>query len=131
MVNFLAVLVAAIVSMGIGALWYNVLFGKLMAKLSGKTPEDTEKKATWVVYVLDFISLFVTAYVLGIFLDYVNVYNVLVSMFVGFIAWLGFIATNTLGGVLWEKKPWSVYLLKNAHHLITFIVIGLILGLWA
>ena len=43
-VNYLAVLVAAIVSMVIGGLWYSpLLFGNVWMKLSGITQKDVEK----------------------------------------------------------------------------------------
>ena len=62
-INFLAVLVATIVSMVLGALWYSpILFGKLWAKLSKFTEEDIEKakkKGMTKNYILNFISLFV------------------------------------------------------------------------
>jgi hypothetical protein len=43
-INYLAVLVAALVSMVIGGLWYSpLLFGNIWMKLSGITQKDVEK----------------------------------------------------------------------------------------
>lgn len=47
----------------------------------------------------------------------------------GFWNWLGFIAPVTLGVVLWEGKPWKLWVLHNAYYLLALLVMGVILGL--
>lgn len=49
---------------------------------------------------------------------------------VGFWNWLGFVAPVTLGGVLWEGKPWKLWGLNNGYQLLSLLVMGVILALW-
>lgn len=52
-INYLAVVVAAVVSMGLGAFWYSPLgFGKMWMNLSGITPQN--QQASLMVSLQDF-----------------------------------------------------------------------------
>ena len=60
-INYLAVLVSAIIGMIIGALWYSpLLFGKLWMKLSGMTEKqlnEAKKKGMGKMYLVAFIGV--------------------------------------------------------------------------
>ncbi|MBI4158659.1 DUF1761 domain-containing protein [Candidatus Woesearchaeota archaeon] len=130
------VLVTAVVSMVIGALWYSpLLFGKLWMKLSKVSEKEIQKmhkkSGTTRGYVLAFLSTLVMSYVLAYFIGYVGANAVLDGAVVGFLLWLGFIATVSLGTVLWEGKSFKLYVLNNMHHLISLVVMGAILATWS
>lgn len=126
-VNFLAVLVAAIVSMVIGAVWYSPLvFGKIWMKLSGVMPKGGAVKS----YLIGGISTLVTSYVLAHFIHFAEATTVVQGITAGFWLWLGFIATTTLSSVIWEGKPVKLYILNNAYSLVSLIVMGAILSVW-
>jgi len=133
-INYIAVLVAAVVNMIIGALWYSpVLFGNLWMRLSGmdkKSIGKSKQKGMGKLYAAAFISTFVMAFVLAHFIDYTESSTVSDGMQAGFWIWLGFIATVSLGGVLWEKKPIKVWVLNNAYNLFGLLVMGSILAVW-
>ena len=125
MVNYLAVLVAAIAGMVIGFIWYNPkVFGKMWMKLSGVSSKDKPDKLNML---LAFISQLVMAYVLAMF---VQVGNLNASLQTSALLWLGFIGTMTLGSVLWQGKSWKLWLLNNAHNLVAILVMGSIIALW-
>lgn len=122
---------AAVAAMIIGASWYSPLgFGKAWVRLSGvskATMEKAKKKGMGKSYAAAFASNIVMASVLALFISgpRASAYSGVVTG--GFI-WLGFIATMTLGMVLWEGKPFKLYLLNNGHELVTLVVMGAILG---
>ena len=130
-VNYWAVLVAAIVSFVIGGLWYSpMLFGKLWMQLSGLTNKDMEaakKKGMTKSYILQFVASLITACVLAHFISLLNIGTVPELFQLVFLAWIGFQAANTVGMVLWEGKPWSLYLLNTASCLVTLAAMGLTL----
>ncbi len=134
-INYIAVLVAAIVSMVLGALWYSpLLFAKPWMKLSGMTEQkmnEAKKKGMAIMYVLAFVGCFVTSYVMAHFVDYTEATTFFLGMQAGFWIWLGFLATTTLGMVLWEGKPWALWMLNNGHLLLNLLVMGGILAMWA
>jgi hypothetical protein len=133
-VNYLAVLVAAIASMAFGFFWYSPAgFGKQWIKLSGMTKkqlDSAKKKGMGKSMTLGFIAQLVMAYVLAVFLGYTNSTTWMAGIVVAFWLWLGFIATVSLGSVLWDNKPFTLYLLNVAHWLIAVGIMGAILGAW-
>jgi len=133
-INYLAVLVAAVASMALGFLWYGPLFGKTWAQLMGfdkkKMAEAKKKgmpKQTWVLMVA---GTLVTSYVLAHFVDYLDATNVAGALQAGFWLWLGFIVPVQLGMVLWEGKPWKLYVINVAYYLVNLSVMASILALW-
>ena len=129
-VDYLAVLIAAVASMIIGYVWYGPLFGKQWMKLSGVTQGDIEagKKDMPKTYGLMYISAAVMAYVLSAFIYYAGATDMVAGAMVGFWAWLGFVATVLLGGVLFEKKSLDLYYLNSGYNLVTLVVMGAIIA---
>ena len=134
-INYLAVLVAAVVSMVLGAVWYGPLFGKKWSELMGwssMTPEQTAemKKSANKSYFWMFLSSLVMAYVTAWVVGVAGVSDFSGGLEVGFWLWLGFVATVSLGGVLWEKKPIKLWALNNGFNLLNLLVYGVILAGW-
>ena len=133
MVNYLAVLVAAVAAYGIGFLWYGPLFGKkwmALMKVSDKDIEKAKQKGMAKSYAITFVTTLVTAYVLAWFVAYVGMTPAGGAM-TGALIWLGFMATSGVGMVLWDNKPWALYALNMGHSLLSLVVMGLIVGAWA
>ena len=133
MINYVAVLVSAIVGFGIGGLWYSpLLFGRTWMKLINitqkemKANKDKAKKG----YIFMFVALLVMAYALSLFVNYAGATTLTAGLLVGFWAWLGFVATVLLGEFLWENKPFSLYLINVSHYLVVLVVMGAILAVW-
>ena len=132
-INYIAVLVSAVAGFVIGALWYSVLFGKVWMKLSGmdnKKIEKEKKKGMTKSFIGGFVALLVMAFVLAHFVDMAEAATVLEGAQAGFWAWLGFVATIMLNKVLWEGKPFKLYLLDAAHYFVVLIIMGAILAVW-
>lgn len=137
LINYWAVLAAAVASMVLGFLWYGPLFGKQWVALSGLSQEklDTAKnRGMSKMYVITFIGSLVMSYVLAhalIFAStYLEVTGFSAGVMAGFWNWLGFVAPVTVGVVLWEGKSWKLWVLNNAYHLLALVVMGVILALW-
>ena len=137
-INYVANLIISILAMVFGFLWYGPLFGRKWMKLMGLSHKDLGemKMNMGVTYFTAFITTIVTVSVLSYFvnlavIDEINGASTFFSgAIVGFIVWLGFIATSTLGQFLWEGKPFSLYLLNNMHNLIFYLVVGGVLAVW-
>ena len=123
-VNLVAVIVAAVVSMVIGAIWYSPkVFGGEWMKSGGGGHGDMKKAYFWT-----FIGTLVTAYVLSYFIGHPGMANVGAS--VGFWAWLGFMAPVELGAVVWGNKPMKHFWVCAGHSLVSLVVMGSILAVW-
>ncbi len=129
-VNYLAVVVAAIVNYVIATIWYAAIFGKAWQKLTG----ITEMKPAPMNIVLSLIGSLVLSFVLCHSIAFGNAYTNMSGigggLMGGFFGWLGYIAPVTLTTKLYEKKPWGLWLLDNAFWLISLLVMGMILSSW-
>ncbi|MDO8553336.1 MAG: DUF1761 domain-containing protein [Candidatus Micrarchaeota archaeon] len=132
MVNFVAIVIAAVVSFVLGMIWFGPLFGKTWMKLTGVSEKDAAKGKKGdnmpMLLVAQFVTALVTAYVLSMFVGFVGAKDAMSGAMVGFWAWLGFLATTSLGMVLWEGKPMELYLLKNGHMFVELLLMGAILA---
>ena len=133
-VNYLAVLISAVVSMVVGFIWYHPLvFGKKWLKYIHMTEKETKEMNMGSSYLIMFVSSLVTAYVMAHFLLYSNAQTALDGAKTAFWLWLGFVATTGLGDVLFGgklKKPWGMYLIQMSHYLVNFAILGGILTVW-
>ena len=139
-INYWAVLLSAIVNMGLGFAWYGPLFGKKWMSLSGISEQQIEefkkagKNEMNKQYAIAFVAALVMALVLAEFVvfaeNYLLLYGVGLGIKVGFMAWLGFVVPVTLSSVLWEKKPWALWGLNAGYYLVLLLVTGVILATW-
>jgi hypothetical protein len=132
-VNYLAVIVAALATFFIGALWYSpLLFAKHWMKAHGYTEEKLKEmqKTAMPAYVVSLVCYLVMAYVLAMFLGVMNVAGAKGGMWVGFFAWLGFAATIGLTANMFSDKKLSTYIIDAGYQLTYLLVMGAILGAW-
>ncbi len=132
-VNILAVALAAIASMVIGYVWYSpMVFGKSWMKMMGKSAKDmaSKKSSMPMMMGVGYITTLVMAYVLALFIQYTGAITPLQGAMTAFWAWLGFVATITLGSVLWEGKSVQLYIMNASHYLVSLLVMGAIIAAW-
>jgi hypothetical protein len=129
-VNYLAVVIVALVNYVIGAIWYGVLFRKPWMKLAGVS----EMKVTAVSVVVALVGALFTSYILAHAVIFASAYlktsGVGAGLTTGFFNWIGFIAPVTIGVVIYEKKPVMYWVLNNAYWLVSLLVMGVILSVW-
>lgn len=133
--NYLAIIVAAIVNVVIGSLWYSpVLFAKKWAKAAGIKKEDMDKgyKMGPSMYVAPLITALIASFVLAWFINALNVNSLTGGLQIGFLAWLGFTTTAQVlnSWVFSGGRPKELYIINTGYHLVIFCVMGAILGAW-
>ena len=133
--NFLAIIVAAIINVVLGSLWYSpVFFAKPWAKAMGMSKEQIGKgmKMGAGMYVPPLLAALVTSYVLAWFLRALEVTTVMGGVQIGFLAWLGFTTTAQVlnSWVFSGGKPKELYFINTGYQLVAFCLMGAILGGW-
>ena len=133
-INYMAVAAAAVINMLVGYAWFGPLFGKAWLKTLGmskdqmKAPKGAEMAKIYGVAV---ISALIMAYVLVHFIEASGgATSASTGAIIGFWAWLGFVATTTLGGVLWEKKSLTWFLITASYYLVVLVINGALLAVW-
>ncbi|MBI2102462.1 DUF1761 domain-containing protein [Candidatus Woesearchaeota archaeon] len=128
--NYWAILVAALIQYALGALWYSpLMFGNQWLKLMKIDPKQmgSRKKEAQRGYALMLVTALVMSFVLARF---VMPGTWMSGAVTGLWIWLGFIATVTLGGFLWEGKAFTLYLLNAGYWLVTLVATGALLAAW-
>ena len=127
-INWLAVVAAAVATFLIGGLWYGPLFGKAWMRASGVTAEQAGKGNTGMIFGVSFVLQLIAAAVL--------------AAFIGPEATLGFaVAAAAAVGLFWvgpafgvvylfEQRPLAHWLVNAGYHVVSFVVMGVILGAW-
>lgn len=128
-INFLAVLVAAILSFGIGALWYSpVLFGNAWMKLVGKTEEQIKSQNMVKIFGTAFILAVIISFNLAAFLGAES--NLQLGMFYGGLAGIGWVSCSIGIVYLFEGKPLKLFFIDAGYQIVTYIIMGGIIGVW-
>lgn len=127
-VNLLAVLLCAIGSMALGALWYAPLvFGKAWQHYAGLTDETLAGGGMAAIYGGAFLLSLAAAYVFGLFLG--PDMGVGPSVAAGAAAGIFWVAASFGISYLFERRPLAMWLINGGYHALQFTLFGLILGL--
>ena len=133
-INYWAVLVAAIVSFFIGMAWYSpLLFVKPWMHEMGKTfdPKAMPGMSSMASQMaVSFVAQLVGAYVLAHVAVAFGAVGVSGAVQLAVWVWIGFLATNALAPVLWEGRSMKWYAITAGHLLISTLAASLILVLW-
>jgi hypothetical protein len=130
-VNFLAVLVTAIVQMVLGFLWYGPLFSKPWMKMMGMKADDMSAGGpSPVIYLVPLIGSLVSAYVLALFINAANMATLGGGALIGLLAGVGFVGTAFGANYLFARRSLQLYLIDAGYPMIGLIIAGAILGAW-
>lgn len=132
-VNWLAVILATISTMVVGSVWYTPkVFGNKWMQLAKVKPSGKGSDATAAIITTLIVS-FITAYVLAhvTFLAHRYFQNSFLqdALSTAFWVWLGFTAARFITHDAFEMRPKALTFLNVAHEFVTFMVMGLIIGL--
>jgi Protein of unknown function (DUF1761) len=135
-VNVYAVLVAAIVTMVAGFVWYSpMLFANPWMVLMGYDPNDKAKiaemqKSAGPSYAMSMIASALSAIVLGKIIAVANAASALSGMEIAFAVWLGFVTTVQLTNSLFMRQRAKLYAINTGYQLVCYVAMGAILGAW-
>jgi hypothetical protein len=133
LINLWAVLVAAIIRMGLGAFWFSSAgFGKQWIALAGIRSDamtDQQKKGVWKMYLLEFVGSLATGFVLALLLAS-NMTVAQDGMFAGLLVWIGFTAPFDISDYTWGGKPKKLFFLNGGYQLLVLVVMGAVIAWW-
>lgn len=131
-INYLAVLVAAIASFAVGALWYSVLFAKKWKSLMGFNDEVMKnmKMTPTKSLIFGFIATLIMVYVLAHFAVAFAVSDIASAATLGFWVWVGFQAPIMANAIFYENRPVMLYLINVSYQLAATVVAAVVLSLF-
>jgi hypothetical protein len=132
--NYLAIVIAAIVAWLAGAVWYMSL-GKIWTEAQGLTPEAVHearsRPGAYLPFIYCFVAELVMAWVLAGLMAHlgagqVTLLNGIVS---GAFCWLGFVITTIVVGNTFTMRDLRLIWIDGGHWLIVLVLMGAIIGL--
>ena len=118
--SFIALIVATLFNMILGALWYHPRFlGGPWVDAQGF--REDALKPTPLSYLGTFLVALLMSWVIGIFVQSLDVITIAQALQLGFFIWLGFIVSTHFSGIIWAKKPFEAYLIDISFYLLSII----------
>lgn len=128
-INYVAVVIAAVLNMAIGFFWYSkALFAKQWMKAIGKTEAEIKAGGNNAAYGLTMVGALVMAWVLSFMVDYADAFTAVDGAKLGFLVWLGFVATTYLSLKVFEGRSWELYWINAGYYLVSLVATGAVLA---
>jgi len=135
-VNYWAILVGAVLSMLLGAIWYGPLFGKKWMKIIDFDANDAEalsrmKKNALPLYGIQFLlTLFQVLVLAHLIADTQLVGGIERALWL----WAAFVIPVLAGAIMWTNKSrqlkWTQFLIQGGYQLLMFTIYGALLQYW-
>jgi len=130
-VNYLAIVIAAIVAWLAGAVWYMTLGKAWMAAL-GTTPEKMAeargRPGAFLPFIYAFVAELVMAWVLAGLIGHLGTPTLRAGVISGAFCWLGFVITTMLVNNSFTRRDWRLLLIDGGHWLLVLLLMGAIIG---
>ena len=128
-INWLGVIVAALSTLFVGGLWYSpLIFGKKWMTSNGFSEEDLKKGSAIKVLGGTFILAFFAAFSLAMFIGPNS--NPSFAATAGFMVGFFWIAAAFGIVYLFEKRSFKHFMINAGYFIVSFTIMGLILGIW-
>lgn len=135
-VNLLTVLIAAVVSMALGFLWYSpTVLGKQWIKEKGFSHESLKKEqkemGKWYMFsfVLALISAYVLSHVMGLSSNFFHYPMIQTGLTTGFWMWLGFVMPVQATATIFGNKNWKLFGIDTGYQLVSLLAMGVVIGM--
>ncbi len=131
-VNYLAVLVAAILAFGFGSLWYGVVMARPWMSAQGFTEQElaAEQRGMGTTFGLTFLVYLFLALVLAMFVDLLEPATLNQGLWIGLMAWFGFMVPVNLTSVLYARKSMSLFFIDGIYQLIITLGVAAVVTMW-
>jgi hypothetical protein len=125
--HILGIVIAILVSYGIGFMWHGPLFGKQWMALNNmKAPAKEDVKFSMMVPGLstNLVLVVVESVVLGLVFQILGPANVGEAVFIAIVLWLPFSALLIVNIYAWGGKPVKLMLLDSGHALVSVCAVA-------
>ncbi|WP_438447733.1 DUF1761 domain-containing protein [Gorillibacterium sp. sgz5001074] len=127
--NALAIVVAALLYFFIGTVWYSpVLFAQAWMRETGKTKEELNPNP--FIYILIFILTVIAAFSMACVFEISGLTGLVPGLFAGLVSGLALAAATAITMMFNDYRRYKLYLINVGYHLVSFTVMGALLGLW-
>jgi heme/copper-type cytochrome/quinol oxidase subunit 3 len=128
-INWVAVVVVAIIYFAIVFFWYfPSLFGNLWLKLVGKESEPKSKIIRDTIIMIP--TSFITILFIEIMMDLTNMNDLPSALLLTLLLWIGFVGIIGINQTNFNDRGLKLFLIEYGVYLVGFLISGLILAVW-
>jgi Protein of unknown function (DUF1761) len=124
--NWIAIVVAAIVPIVLGGLWYGPFFSEPWLRAVGRKRE--ELSGGGLGYALMAVAALVMSYAMARIVRWAEVDDLWNGALVGILTWLGFVATVLAGTTYFGGRPRTLWFIDAGYWLVAITIVGAIHG---
>jgi hypothetical protein len=131
--NYLAVIVAAVVYFGIGSVWFSGLFGKTWLAEVEKHGVRIQKPTTpqmITMMISTFVYNLMTAFGVSLLVYVIGTSTVVTGLKLGLFAGICFAATSMLTAYNWESRSTKLSMIDIGYPLLGIVACAIILSVW-
>jgi hypothetical protein len=131
-INWLALLVAAIVYFMLGAIWYSkILFGPKWMSLVGIKMNDADKgKSLGAMMFASFTLILVSCIAIALLVIRLDLYVLSSGLKLGALTGICFATTAVSISFIYESRPIGLYFIDCGYHVVGHVAAAVILVLW-
>jgi len=129
-INYLAVLVSAVLYWLLGWLWFGVLFAQRWMALEGITMAQAQKLNVPVHFGISFLLGLLMAFILANVCAWRNANTAGRGAAVGVLLWIGFVAPVAYTNSIYEGRPSALFAINYFYPLVGLWLMGIVIGLW-
>ena len=132
--NWLAILVGAVIYFALGALWYSpVLFMRPWQRSIGWDADRTPPQQSVTTYIVPFLAYVVMAIAVGLLAEATGSDNFAEGLVLGLVVGVGLSLMHTLVDATFDPnkpEPWTWFAINGAYHTIGLIIVAVIVSVW-
>jgi hypothetical protein len=130
-INYLAVVIAAVIAWLAGAGWYMTLSKSWMAAL-GVTPEqmaESKKRPdAYLPFIYSFVAELIMAWMLAGVIGHLGVPTLRSGVVTAAFCWLGFVITTLIVNHTFGMRRWQLIAIDGGHWLLVLLLMGAVIG---
>lgn len=132
--NWLAVIVGAVIYFALGALWYSpVLFARPWQRSIGWDPERTPPEMNPMTYVVPLFAYLVMAVAVGMIAAAVGSDSLADGIVLGLVLGVGLSLMHTLVDANFDPnkpQPWTWFAITGSYHALGLLIVSVIVSIW-
>ena len=132
--NWLAIVVGALVYFGLGALWYSpMVFGRAWQRSIGWDESRTPPQQSAMTYVVPVVAYLVMAIAVGLLAAATETDELVEGIVLGLVLGIGLSLAHTFVDASFDPnkpEPWTWFAINGTYHALGLVIVAVIIAIW-